>query len=121
LRIEKDSVAHPQSDRWGRGRFYCERIESPAPLKNIPRYFRRFGVARTRFTDYLRERGPFDYVLIQTMMTYWSRLGGRRRPPPGVASGKIVLGALCGDRSDRHTPGRSSRSVPICSVGSSWA
>ncbi len=28
-------------------------------------------MARTRFTDYLRERGPFDYVLIQTMMTYW--------------------------------------------------
>ena len=69
--LKKQSVANPQSDRWGRGWLCCERIESPVPLKNIPRYFRRFGVARTRFTDYLREHGPFDYVLIQTMMTYW--------------------------------------------------
>jgi len=60
-----------QSDRWGRGRFYHERIESPAPLKDIPRYFRRFGLPRTFFQDYLRRRGPFDYALIQTVMTYW--------------------------------------------------
>jgi hypothetical protein len=60
-----------ESDRWGRSRFYCEQIESPAPLQSIPRYFRRFGLPRPRFTSYLKERGPFDYVLIQTMMTYW--------------------------------------------------
>jgi len=63
--------SNPQSDRWGRGRLCSERTESPAPLKIIPRYFRRFGVARTRFRDYLREHGPFEYVFIQTMMTYW--------------------------------------------------
>ncbi len=61
----------PPRDRWGRGRLYYERIESPEPLKHIPRYFRRFGAPRPLFTDYLAERGPFDYVLIQTMMTYW--------------------------------------------------
>lgn len=65
------AIINPQSDRWGRGRFPCEQIESPDPLKSIPRHFRRFGVPRTVFTDYLRERGPFDYVLVQTMMTYW--------------------------------------------------
>jgi len=103
--LKKDSVANPQSDRWGRGRFYCERIESPAPLRNIPRYFRRFGVARTRFTDYLRERGPFDDVLIQTMMTYWypgvrEVIEDIRRAWP---SAKIVLGGnyvtICSDHA----------------------
>jgi hypothetical protein len=61
----------PRTDRWGRGPLGHERIESPEPLKGIPRYFRRFGIPRARFTDYLREHGPFDYALIQTMMTYW--------------------------------------------------
>ncbi len=65
-----DSCAAP-SDRWGRGPFRSERIASPAPLAHIPRYFRRFGLPRERFGDYLREQGPFDYALVQTMMTYW--------------------------------------------------
>ncbi len=103
--LKKDSAANPQSDRWGRGRLSCERIESPAPLRNIPRYFRRFGAARTRFTDYLRERGPFDYVLIQTMMTYWypgvrEVIEDIRRGWPGA---KIVLGGnyatICSDHA----------------------
>ena len=60
-----------QSDRWGRGRFDGERIPSPVPLQSIPRYFRRFGLPREAFGECLRRLGPFDYVLIQTTMTYW--------------------------------------------------
>jgi hypothetical protein len=70
-RTLKAGIRPPESDRWGRGRFYCVQIESPAPLRSIPRYFRRFGVPCSLFADCLRERGPFDYVLVQTMMTYW--------------------------------------------------
>jgi hypothetical protein len=97
---------NPQSkDRWGRGRFPCEQIESPDPLKSIPRYFRRFGVPRAVFTDYLRERGPFDYVLVQTMMTYW--YPGVREVIEDVRlawpDAKIVLGGnyatLCSDHA----------------------
>ncbi|MBP7053593.1 MAG: radical SAM protein [Phycisphaerae bacterium] len=61
----------PPSDRWGRGPFAGERIASPAPLAHIPRYFRRFGLPRERFHSYLQQQGPFDFVLVQTMMTYW--------------------------------------------------
>lgn len=93
------------SDRWGRGRFSSERIASPGPLARIPRYFRRFGLSRQRFTRWLSEQGPFDYALIQTMMTYWY---------PGVAEviedlrkfrpeARIVLGGnyaiLCRDHA----------------------
>ncbi len=60
-----------KSDRWGRGRFYCEHIDRPACLESIPRYFRRFGLPRELFRRLLREQGPFDYVWVQTMMTYW--------------------------------------------------
>ena len=60
-----------QSDRWGRGRFYSRRIPTPAPLASIPRYFRRFGLPRDIFRDFLTNEKPFDYALIQTTMTYW--------------------------------------------------
>jgi hypothetical protein len=60
-----------RSDSWGRSRFYSERIERPACLQDVPRYFRRFGLPRDLFRQWLRENGPLDVVLIQTMMTYW--------------------------------------------------
>jgi hypothetical protein len=60
-----------ESDRWGRGRFYCERIPNPACLKLIPRYYRRFGLPRSIFKDFLQQERSFDFALIQTTMTYW--------------------------------------------------
>jgi hypothetical protein len=41
-----------ESDRWGRGRFYCKKISSPAALGAIPRYYRRFGLPRDVFIDF---------------------------------------------------------------------
>jgi len=59
-------------DQWGRGRFYCERVGAPpACIEQIPRYFRRFGLPRNLFADFLKEQEPFDFALIQTTMTYW--------------------------------------------------
>jgi radical SAM superfamily enzyme YgiQ (UPF0313 family) len=60
-----------RSDKWGRGRFYCERQRLPEPLRGIPRYFRRFGLPRDLFRRYLAGAGPFDFALVQTVMTYW--------------------------------------------------
>ncbi len=101
----KASIRNPQSDRWGRGTLYHERIASPEPLKNIPRYFRRFGRPRPVFTNYLQDRGPFDFVLVQTMMTYW--YPGVREVIEDIRSAwpaaRIVLGGnyatLCPDHA----------------------
>ncbi len=60
-----------ESDRWGRGRFYCQKLPNPACLREIPRYFRRFGLPRELFRNFLTAQPPCDFVLIQTMMTYW--------------------------------------------------
>jgi len=62
---------HLESDQWGRGRFYCEQIPNPACLEAIPRYFRRFGLPRNMFEEFLSREGTFDFVFIQTTMTYW--------------------------------------------------
>ncbi len=60
-----------KSDQWGRGRFHCERIPNPECLEAIPRYFRRFGLPRNIFEEFLSREGTFDFVFIQTTMTYW--------------------------------------------------
>ncbi|MHC4117053.1 MAG: B12-binding domain-containing radical SAM protein [Planctomycetota bacterium] len=93
------------SDRWGRGRFYCENVPSPRILEDIPRHFRRFGLPRSMFQDFLASKGPFDFVLIQTTMTYWYTgieevIEDIRKVSPGT---KIVLGGnyvtLCSDHA----------------------
>jgi hypothetical protein len=60
-----------ESDLWGRGRFYREKLPRPSPLEAVPRYFRRFGLPRELFRDFLTTQEHCDFVLIQTMMTYW--------------------------------------------------
>jgi hypothetical protein len=93
------------SDRWGRGQFHNQRIALPEVLKDVPRYFRRFGQPRDRFTSWLQEQGSCDYVFIQTMMTYWypgiqEVIEDLRRFRPEA---RIVLGGnyaiLCGEHA----------------------
>jgi len=59
-----------ESDQWRRGRFYCEQIPNPPMLSDIPRYFRRFGLPRNFFEDFLTQQGPFDFVLIPVSYTH---------------------------------------------------
>jgi hypothetical protein len=59
------------ADKWGRGELYYQQIPLPDCLSQIPRYFRRFGLPEKLFPDFLTQQQPFDYVFIQTMMTYW--------------------------------------------------
>ena len=89
-------LAHEKlaSDRWARGRFYCENISRPAVLEVIPRHFRRFGLPRYMFGDFLTTEGHFDLVFIQTTMTYWYQgiqevIKDIRKTSPKA---KIVLG-----------------------------
>jgi radical SAM superfamily enzyme YgiQ (UPF0313 family) len=94
-----------ESDLWGRGRFFFEKVPNPPCLEHIPRYFRRFGLPRQLFRNFLTIQQQCDFVLIQTMMTYWY---------PGVQEviedirdvrpdAKIILGGnyvtLCGKHS----------------------
>ena len=99
-----------ESDHWGRGRFLEQRIPSPACLATIPRHFRRFGLPRPMLQAFLEKEAPFDFVLVQTPMTYWY---------PGVKeviedvrtlqpAAKIILGGnyvtLCPSHAHQFAP-----------------
>src|SRR6516164_6390620 len=60
-----------KSDAWGRGSFVSELLPKPAFYAGIRRHFRRFGLPRAEFQNFLMEEGPFDFALVQTVMTYW--------------------------------------------------
>ena len=96
-----------ESDQWGRGRFYCEQVPNPACLEAIPRYFRRFGLPHSIFEDFAAKEGPFDFVFIQTTMTYWYKgieevIEDIRKAWPQA---KIVLGGnyvtLCSNHAEK--------------------
>ncbi len=60
-----------KNDRWGRGKFYSIVVPKPSALKEIPRYFRRFGLPAEIFVDFLETHKPADFVFVQTVLTYW--------------------------------------------------
>lgn len=93
-----------REDPWGRGEFPHERIEKPAPLKEIPRYYYRFGRKSDSFSQFLDKYGPFHFALIQTSLTYWYpgvqeviTLLRRSRPQT-----KIILGGFYAVCCRRH-------------------
>jgi radical SAM superfamily enzyme YgiQ (UPF0313 family) len=83
-----------KSDQWGRGRFYFEKIPNPDCLKDVPRHFRRFGLPRKIFQEFLTAHKTFDFAFVDTVMTYWypgvrDVIEDIRRLMPAA---KIVLG-----------------------------
>jgi radical SAM superfamily enzyme YgiQ (UPF0313 family) len=96
-----------QPDPWGRGRFYYEQIPAPPALATVPRYYRRFGLPRNIFQNFLTKYEKFDFVFIQTTMTYWYQgiqetIEDLRRAVPKVT---IILGGnyvtLCAAHAKR--------------------
>jgi len=96
-----------ESDRWSRGRFYCQKIPGPKLFESISRYFRRFGLPRNIFQDFLTKEATFDFVFIQTTMTYWYKgirevIEDIRKAHP---KSKIILGGnyvtLCSNHAEK--------------------
>ena len=84
------------SDSWGRGEFYSEPAVKPEVLAQIPRRFRRFGLPRRVFHDFIVNEGPFDFAFVQTSMTYWyfgvrEVIEQMRKTSPQT---RIILGGL---------------------------
>ncbi len=101
---------HPRAgnrhgDEWGRGRFSSQEVEKPAPLRDIRRKYKRFGLERDDFLDRLESEAPFDWALVATTMTYWypgvqEVIGDLRRCSPNT---RIAIGGpyctICPDHA----------------------
>jgi radical SAM superfamily enzyme YgiQ (UPF0313 family) len=110
-----DPAMRAKTDILGRGPYPFELIPKPAALKDIRRYYRRFGMPQKIFQDFLSNNGPFDIVLIQTVMTYWY---------PGVAEviedvrryspqAKIILGGFYATACTDHAKALDADAVIV--------
>src|SRR5262249_5194586 len=89
---------------WERGPFYAASAARPALFAGIPRAYRRYGLPRSLFQDFLAAQGPFDAALIQTVMTYWypgvkEVIADIRTASPHT---KIVLGGVYATLCPQH-------------------
>ena len=57
-------------DEFGRGKYFSETIPTPEICKNIPRYFKRYGLRVEEFKNKLPQK-KYDYILLTSSMTYW--------------------------------------------------
>ncbi|OQY05216.1 MAG: hypothetical protein B6I25_05960 [Planctomycetales bacterium 4572_13] len=93
-----------KTDCYGKGPYPSEIIPNPAALQDVRRHYRRFGIAREVFRNYLTKNEPFDFVLIQTVMTYWYL--GYREAIEDIRQfcpkAKIVLGGFYATTCNDH-------------------
>lgn len=57
--------------RYGMGRFKAKRVEKPCTLKDIPRFYKRYGISISEFVERLKEASPVDAVMLTCVMSYW--------------------------------------------------
>jgi len=56
----------------GRGKFYAEEIEKPAPLQGVKRKYKRYGLLPAAAAQVLKELPRPDAILMAATLTYWS-------------------------------------------------
>ncbi|MCM8792167.1 MAG: radical SAM protein [Candidatus Omnitrophica bacterium] len=56
---------------YGCGNYYSEIVEKPAVFKDIPRYYKRYGMPLEIFKNLLKKIKKPDIILLSSGMTYW--------------------------------------------------
>lgn len=57
--------------KYGSGKFVTEVIEKPNVLKDIPFFYKRYGISIDEFVKSLKDTLPVDLVLLTSIMSYW--------------------------------------------------
>ena len=74
--------------RYGTGKYPKEIVEKPEILKDIPRYYARYGISVEDFKKTLKSHLPCDLILVTSIMSYWY---------PGVQEVIRIIKALSPD------------------------
>jgi len=103
------------SDPWGRGHYLREEVEKPEVFRRIPRRFRRIGIPRRVFLDFLAARDPYDFVLVAGSMTYWYQgvreaIEDIRRHSPEAT---VILGGVYPSLCPEHAESRSGADLVV--------
>jgi len=72
--MDRNSIFHKtetKTDPYGRGKYAYETVEKPSIYKNVPRFYKRYGIPQKLFMQILQQTQPPDLVLVTSSMTYW--------------------------------------------------
>ncbi len=59
------------NNKYGSGKFRAEVIEKPNVLKDIPFFYKRYGISIDEFVKRLKDTLPVDLILLTSVMSYW--------------------------------------------------
>ncbi|BCB96229.1 B12-binding domain-containing radical SAM protein [Dissulfurispira thermophila] len=74
--------------KYGSGKFKAEIIEKPELLKDIPLFYKRYGISIDEFVNRIKLSTPFDIVVITSIMGYWY---------PGIQKAIEIIRDIAGD------------------------
>ena len=103
------SIAKPVSRKYGTGKYFREKIETPHSLKNFPRTYSRYGINPDIFANQLKKIKKPSAILVTSLMTYWypgvvDAITIAKKIHPGVP---VILGGiyarLCRDHAERFS------------------
>jgi radical SAM superfamily enzyme YgiQ (UPF0313 family) len=57
--------------RFNTGNYPKTAIPRPEPLHDVRRKYSRYGISIDEFTEQLKRKGPYDAILVTSIMTYW--------------------------------------------------
>ena len=60
-----------EEKRYGDGNFLKTRIETPGPIKHVPRYYSQYGISEEAFLQKLSSLEAPDVICFTSGMTYW--------------------------------------------------
>jgi len=104
-----------KTDLFGRGKYSYEIIEKPSIYRNVPRYYKRYGLPKELFSDVLKRIEHPDIIFVTSTMTYWY---------PGVFDAiqilkhafpkePIVLGGIYASLCTKHAREKSGADIVL--------
>lgn len=104
-----------KTDPFGRGKYHFEVVEKPAIYRQVPRFYKRYGIPLDVFSNMINKIKNPDIIFISSTMTYWY---------PGVfeairilkekfTSRRIILGGIYATLCEEHARNHSGADIVL--------
>ena len=116
--MDRNSPYYKVSTRtgpFGRGKYPYEEIEKPSIYKNVPRYYKRYGMPSELFLEILKRIEHPDIIFVTSSMTYWypgvfEAIRALRKAFPKKT---IILGGIYASLCEKHAREKSGADIVL--------
>ncbi len=113
------TLKKPLKRKYGTGKFWRQRVPSPAPLSRISRPYHRYGISTDVFINELQKPRKPEAILVTSLMTYWypgvfEAIRLAKKAHPNVP---VILGGIYATLCPEHARAYSGADFVIPSPG----